>query len=110
VLEHELGRVRGGVAGGGGLVAAAAAGLPDGDLSHQRGQRYRQRHPTDRFTPGPTPGGQQTSGQQAQLSRHRTRVRWVPVGRTGGPVEPVRRCFPPFPPSFGTVTGGQGGE
>jgi hypothetical protein len=105
VLEHELGRVRDGVAGGGGLVVAAADGLPGGDLSHQCGQRYRQRHPADRFTPGPTPRGQQTSGQQVQLSRHRTRLRWVPVGRTGGPVEPVRRRSPPFPPPTRSATG-----
>jgi hypothetical protein len=41
VLEDELGRVRGGAAGGRGLVVAATGGLPGGDLGHQRGQRDR---------------------------------------------------------------------
>ncbi len=109
VLEHELGRVRNAAAGRGGLVVAAAGGLPGGDLGHQRGQRHRQRHPTDRLPPSSTPRGQQAASQQPQLPRHRTRLGRVSAGRTGGAVEPVRRRSPPFPPPTKSVIG-EGGE
>jgi hypothetical protein len=52
VLENELGRIRGGTTGGRGLVVTTTGGLPSSDLGHQRGQRHRQRHPTDRTASG----------------------------------------------------------
>jgi hypothetical protein len=58
VVEDELGGFRCAAAGCGGLLVAAAGGLPGGDLGHQRGHSDRQRHPADRVAPGPTPGGQ----------------------------------------------------
>ena len=76
------------------LVVAAAGGLPGGDLG---GQRYRHRHTADRVAASPTADGQQAAGQHPQLSRHRTRLRRVSAGDTGGAVEPVRRRPPSFP-------------
>jgi hypothetical protein len=90
------------------LVIAGASGLPGGDLSQQRGQGNRRRHPTDRVAASPTAGGQQLACQHPQLPRYRTQLLRVFAGhgrrgRTG------RLPSSPLHISTGTQGGGQVG-
>ena len=109
VLEDELGGVRGGAAGGRGLVVTAAGGLPGGDLGHQRGQRHRQRHPTDRVPPGAASRGQQArASTRSSPATGPSSGLWPPGARAArsnrSAAVPHRSPHPP------RVAVGEGGE
>jgi hypothetical protein len=90
------------------LVIAGASGLPGGDLSHQRGQHNRRRHPTDRVAASPTAGGQQPGVRASAAAPLPNPAAAGVCWGTGGAVEPVA-CRPHRSPPLHISTGTQGG-